>query len=82
LVVLGGDPAIRSRRVEQFIACEACIALGASDGLIHSRISLEVICLKAIINDQNIYGDRLLQCSSKTALSRARREGMFPCRVY
>ena len=29
---------------------EVCNALGASDGVIHSRISQEVICLRAIAN--------------------------------
>ena len=38
-LVLGGDPAARSHRVEQFTASEACNALGASDGVIHSSIS-------------------------------------------
>lgn len=29
---------------------EACNALGASDGVIHSRISQEAICFRAIAN--------------------------------
>ena len=37
-LVLGGDPAAHSHRVEQF-TLEACDALGVSDGVIHSRIS-------------------------------------------
>jgi hypothetical protein len=61
---------------------EACKALGASDGVIHSRVSLEVICFRAITNYQNTYGDHLAQYSSKTALSRAHREGMIPYEVY
>jgi hypothetical protein len=61
---------------------EACNALGAYDGIIHSRISLEVICFRSITNYQNIYRDHLAQYSSKTALSRAHREGMIPCEVY
>ncbi len=59
----------------------ACNALGASDGIIHGRISLEVICVRAITNYQNIQGDHLAQFSSKTALSRAHREGTIPCEV-
>ena len=33
---------------------EACNALGASDGVIHSRISLEVVCFWASTNEQDL----------------------------
>ena len=41
-LVLGGDPAVCSHRVEQL--AEACNALGASDGVAHSSISHEAAC--------------------------------------
>jgi len=41
-LVLGGDPAARSS-----LHSEACNALGAFDGVIHSSISLEVVSLRA-----------------------------------
>ena len=49
-LVLGGDSAARSHRIEQFTAFEACNALGASDGIIHSRISHEAVSLRASAN--------------------------------
>jgi hypothetical protein len=61
---------------------EACNALGASDGVIRRRSCLEVIGFPALTIYQNIYGDHLAQCSSKTALSRALRESMIPREVY
>jgi hypothetical protein len=38
----------------QFIIAEACNSSGASDGVIHSRTSLKVICFRAITNYLNI----------------------------
>ena len=61
---------------------EACNALGASDGIIHGRISLEAICFRAITYYQNIQGDHLAHFSSKTAPGRAHREGVTPCEVF
>jgi len=40
---------------------EACNALGASDGVIHSRISWEAICCKAIANAEPTYSLTLMQ---------------------
>ena len=40
-LVLGGDPAARSHRVEHFSALWTCNALEASDGVSHRRISHE-----------------------------------------
>ena len=36
---------------------EACNALGASDGVSHSRISLEAICLRTVTNYKNWEGE-------------------------
>ena len=63
--MLGGDPAARSHRVEQFTAliltCYAeqfldnCTYIGESriktDGIIHSNISHEVVSLRATTNN-------------------------------
>ena len=54
-LVLGGDPAARSHRVEQSLHSEACNTLGASDGVIHSSISLEVISFRAITNFFSVF---------------------------
>ena len=52
------------------------------DGIIHGRISLEVICFRAVTNYQNIQGDHFAQFSSKTGLSRPHREVMTPCEAF
>ena len=70
-LVLGGDPAARSHRVEQFT--EACNALGVSDGVIHSRISWRAVancshqdcCFFIVKRSLYVKGLRRRQCTQK-----------------
>ena len=49
---------------------EACKALGGSDGVVHSTISLAAICMRAVANEQH------LKCYDRFALA-----GLFTFRV-
>ena len=60
-------------RLSSSLHSEACNALGASDGVIHSTISLEVACFWAAANDMQILSDIQREARAKKRCAPMRR---------